>query len=253
MKIRTLIVDDEMLARDRIRQLLQNEPEIVIVGECADGQEAVTAIRKEMPDLVFLDIQMPELDGFGVLEAIRNESAAVIVFVTAHDNYAVRAFEVHAVDYLLKPFDRERFETALRHAMKQVKNSESNLLAQRISAAIAELKTPPKSPDRLTIKDNGRIVFVKLADIDWLEAANNYVEIHEGKQLHLLRQTFEDTEERLPTDKFVRISRSVIVNIDRIKDLQPYCHGDFNVNLFDGTRLTLSRRYHDKLHQLGLG
>ena len=253
MKIRTLIVDDEMLARSRIRQLLQNEPEIVIVGECADGQEAVTAIRKETPDLVFLDIQMPELNGFGVLEAIQNECTPVIVFVTAHDKFALKAFEVHAVDYLLKPFDRERFETALRHAMKQVKNSEGNLLAQRLSAVIAELKTPPKSQDRLTIKDNGRIVFVKVTDIDWLEAANNYVEIHEGKESHLLRQTFEDTEARLPPEKFVRISRSVIVNIDRIKDLQPYFHGDYNVKLFDGTRLTLSRRYQDKLHQLGVG
>jgi two-component system LytT family response regulator len=252
MKIRTLIVDDEELARERIRQLLLDEPEIEIVGECADGREAAISIRKETPDLVFLDIQMPEMDGFNVLENLKADRMPVIVFVTAHDRFALRAFEVHAVDYILKPFDRERFKTALYHALSQVKNREGDLFAQRLSAVIAELKTPSKPVDRITVKTNGRIVFVKTNDIDWLEAAQNYVEIHIGKECHLLRQTFEMIETRLPPDKFVRISRSVIVNIERILELQPLFHGEYAVILNNGVRLTLSRRYRHQLERLGI-
>jgi len=253
MNIRTLIVDDEGLARERIRQLLQHEPEIEIVSECAEGQAAVVAIRKERPDLVFLDIQMPELDGFGVLAAIRGEATPVIVFVTAYDKFALRAFEVHAVDYLLKPFDRERFETALRHAMGQVKNREGEVLARRLSDLLAEVKAPAKSSDRLSVKTNGRIIFVKIGEIDWLEAADNYVELHVGKQSHLLRQTVEAIATRLPPEKFVRISRSVIVNTERIKELQPLLHGEYAVTLLNGTRLTLSRRHREALPRLGVG
>lgn len=252
MKIRTLIVDDESLARERLRQLLESEPEIEIVGECANGREAVAAIRKEPPDLLFLDIQMPELDGFGVLEAIRSEPLPVIVFVTAHDKFALRAFEVHAVDYLLKPFDRERFQTALRHALAQVKNREGSSLVQQMSALLADMKPAARSSDRLAVKTGGRVVFVKVSDIDWIEASHNYVELHVGKEAHLLRQTFEAIEARLPAEKFVRISRSVIVNIERIKELQPLFHGEYSVILHNGLQLTLSRRYRDKLHQLGL-
>jgi two-component system LytT family response regulator len=252
MKIRTLIVDDESLARDRLRQLLQNEPEIEIVGECTDGLEAVAAIRQQSPDLLFLDVQMPELDGFGVLEAIRTEVMPVIVFVTAHDRFALRAFEVHAVDYLLKPFDRERFQTALRHALAQVKNHEGSALSQRLTTLLAELKPAPPSADRLAVKSAGRVVLVKITDIDWIEAAHNYVELHVGKEVHLLRQTIEAIESRLAPAKFARISRSVIVNIDRIKELQPLFHGEYAVTLHNGTLLTLSRRYRHKLPQLGL-
>jgi two-component system LytT family response regulator len=252
MKIRTLIVDDEALARERLRQLLQAEPEIQVVGECADGREAIAAINQESPDLVFLDIQMPELDGFGVLEAIRTEPAPVVVFVTAHDQFALRAFEVHAVDYLLKPFDRERFQMALRHALEQVKNREGNALAQRLSDLLTDLKATPKPSERFAIKSGGRVLFINLSDIDWLEAAHNYVELHVGKQSHLLRQTLESIEARLASGKFVRISRSVIVNTERIKELQPLFHGEYSVLLHNGTQLTLSRRYRDKLPQLGL-
>jgi len=252
MKIRTLIVDDEELARERIRQLLQNETEIEIIGECADGHEAVAMIRKVTPDLIFLDIQMPELDGFGVLEAIKTELAPVIVFVTAHDRFALKAFEVHAVDYLLKPFDRERFETALQHAVGQVKNREGNQLAQRLSAVISELRPPSKASDRLTVKTNGRILLVKINDIDWLEAAQNYVELHVGKECHLLRQTFETIETRLSPEKFVRISRSVIVNVERVMELQPLFHGEYSVILHNGEKLTLSRRYRHQLPRFGL-
>ena len=252
MKIRTLIVDDESLARDRLRQLLEHEPEIEIIGECADGCAAVAAIRRDSPDLVFLDIQMPELDGFGVLASIPADQVPAVVFVTAHDKFALRAFEVHAVDYLLKPFDRERFQLALQRALGQVRNRESNALTTQLSALLAEWKGGAKSIERLAVKSAGRVVFVKTDEIDWIEAAHNYVELHVGKEVHLVRQTFEAIEARLSPAKFVRISRSVIVNTERIKELQPLFHGEYAVLLQDGTQLTLSRRYRDKLPQLGL-
>ena len=252
MKIRTLIVDDETLARERLRQLLQGEPEIELIGECADGQEAVAAITRHGPDLVFLDIQMPELDGFGVLEAITCEPAPVVVFVTAHDKFALRAFEVHAVDYLLKPFDRERFQKALGRALERVKHRETDAPNQAQAAVLAELKPPAKPLERLAVKTGGRVIFVKLAEIDYIEAAHNYVELHVDKQSHLLRETLNSIEARLPADRFVRISRSVIVNIERVKELQPLFYGEYSVTLHNGARVTLSRRYRDKLQQLGV-
>jgi len=252
MKIRTLIVDDESLARDRLRQLLQAEPEIEIVGECADGMQAVAIIQKETPDLIFLDVQMPELDGFGVLQAIRTEPPPVIVFVTAHDKFALKAFEVHAVDYLLKPFDRERFKKALTRALDRVKHRDNTTPDQAQAALLAELKPAAKPPERLAVKTGGRVIFVKVGDVDYIESAHNYVELHVEKQSHLLRETLNAIEARLPQDKFVRISRSVIVNIDRIKELQPLFYGEYSVTLHTGAKLTLSRRYRDKLQQLGL-
>ena len=253
MKIRTLIVDDELLARERLRQLLQSEPDIELVGECADGQEAVEAIEKQAPDLIFLDVQMPELDGFGVLESIPAESAPVIVFVTAHDKFALRAFEVHAVDYLLKPFDRERFQKALSRALERVKHRGNAGETQAQQAAVlTELKPPIKPLERLAVKTGGRVIFLKIDEIDYIEAAHNYVELHVQKQSHLLRETLNSIEARLPAEKFVRISRSVMVNIERVKELQPLFYGEYTVTLQNGTRLTLSRRYRDKLQQLGL-
>jgi two-component system LytT family response regulator len=195
---------------------------------------------------------MPEIDGFGVLEAINLEPAPVIVFVTAHDKFALRAFEVHAVDYLLKPFDRDRFQTALHRAIERVKQRDNEAAQQRQSALLAELRPPAKSPERLAVKSGGRVVFVKLGDIDWIEAAHNYVELHVGKESHLLRETLNAIEARLSPDKFVRISRSVIVNIERVKELQPLFHGEYTVTLQNGTRVTLSRRYRDRLKQLGV-
>jgi two-component system LytT family response regulator len=251
MKIRTLIVDDESLARERLRQLLEENSEIEIIGECSDGQEALTALEKERPELVFLDIQMPELDGFGVLETIRIDPMPVIVFVTAHNQFALRAFEVHAVDYLLKPFDRERFATALNHALEQVKQRSRGEITEKQNAVLAELN-PPKPVERLAVKSGGRVFLIKVQDLDWIEAAHNYVELHVNKQTHLLRDTLNAIEAKLPPDKFVRISRSVIVNIERIKELQPLFYGEYTVILVNGTRLTLSRRYRDKLQQLGL-
>jgi two-component system LytT family response regulator len=253
MKVRTLIADDEELARERMRQLLSGRPEIELVGECADGREAVAAIQSKSPELIFLDIQMPELDGFAVLGAINVEPMPVIVFVTAHDKFALRAFEVHAVDYLLKPFDRERFESALRRALEQVKHRENPARSQAQAAVLTETLAPAKPMDRLSIKGDGKILLVKTADIAWIQAAHNYVEIHEDKRTHLLRETISGIEARLPQEKFVRISRSVIVNVDRVKELQPRFYGEYTVTLQDGTRLTLSRRYRSKLPQLGVG
>jgi two-component system LytT family response regulator len=247
MKIRTLIVDDEPLARSRLRQLLQNEPGIEIIGECADGREAVAAMKKTPPELVFLDVQMPEIDGFGVIEAVGTGPLPVIVFVTAHDRFALRAFEVHAVDYLLKPFDRERFQKALRRAVEQVGNRDSGAIRQRQSALLADL---PSS--RLAVKSGNHVVWVKLDEIDWIGSADNYAELHAGAKSHLLRETLGALETRLGSEHFVRISRSAIVNTRRIKELHRLFYGGYELVLQDGTRLTLSRRHRHKLKQLGL-
>jgi two-component system, LytTR family, response regulator len=248
MKIRTLLVDDEALARARLRQLLQNEPDIEIIGECADGREAVAALKKTAPELVFLDVQMPELDGFGVLEAVGQDHAPVIVFVTAHDRFALRAFEVHAVDYLLKPFDRQRFQKALRRAVEQVRNRDQSAIRRRQSALLADWQS-----SQLAVKSAGHVVWVKLEAIDWIGSADNYAELHVGAKSHLLRETLGALEARLAPEKFVRISRSAIVNTQRIKELHRLFYGSYELVLHDGTRLTLSRRHRNKLKQLGLG
>jgi two-component system, LytTR family, response regulator len=250
-KIRTLIVDDESLARDRLRQLLAKEAEIELVGECSDGRSAVDLIQKEKPDLIFLDVQMPELDGFGVAEALGSNTSPVIVFVTAHDKFALRAFEVHAVDYLLKPFDRERFQKALRRALEQVKQRAAGKMLERQAALIASLKSPP-TEERLAVKSGGHVVWVNLDDVDWIGSADNYAELHVGAKSHLMRETLAALEARLDPRKFVRISRSIIVNAKRIKELKRLFYGGCEITLQSGTKLTLSRRYRDKLKQLGL-
>jgi two-component system LytT family response regulator len=248
-----MIVDDEALARDRLRQLLEAEAGIDIVGECADGREAVAAIQAASPDLVFLDVQMPELDGFGVLEAIAGNAMPVIVFVTAHDQFALKAFEVHAVDYLLKPFDRERFQAALRHAMELAGNKATRGHVESQAAVLAQLRPQPRPLDRLAVRTGSHIVWVPLDDIDWIDSADNYVELHVGSKSHLLRETLNSIEERLPAEKLVRISRSVIVNPQRIKEVRRMLYGGYEIRLTTGVTLTLSRRYRDKLPMLGLG
>ncbi|MGO8699074.1 MAG: LytR/AlgR family response regulator transcription factor [Limisphaerales bacterium] len=247
MSIRALIVDDEQLARDRLRQLLQNEAEIEIAGECADGREAVAAIKKCRPDLVFLDVQMPELDGFGVLEAVGEENMPAVVFVTAHDRFALRAFEVHAVDYLLKPFDQERFQKALRRAVEQARNRDKNTVRERQSALLADWQS-----SQIAVKSAGSVFRVKLEDIDWIGSADNYAELHVGAKSHLLRETLGALETRLAPESFVRISRSAIVNTQRIQELRRLFYGGYEIILHDGTRLTLSRRQRAKLKELGL-
>ena len=250
MSVRALIVDDEPLARQRLRTLLRGEPDIDVVGECADGHEAVAAIRQLQPHLLFLDVQMPALDGFGVLEALGPQPLPAVIFVTAYDAYAIRAFEVNALDYLLKPFDRARFQKALGRARAQIRQSTGAALDPRLTRLLDTLGNRPRPTDRVVIKSAGRIMFLRTDEIDWVEAADNYVRLHVGPESHLLRETMGALEARLDPAKFLRIHRSTVVNIDRLKELQPWFHGDYIVTLQDGTRLNLSRTYRDRVIDL---
>ena len=241
MKIRTLIVDDEPLARERLAKFLRADSDIEVVGESADGRSAIEAINRERPDLVFLDVQMPELGGFGVLQELEPARMPAIIFVTAHDKFALKAFEVHAVDYLLKPFDRERFRLALGRAKEKLQRLTPEALEGQFSALLAQLNPGTRRSDRLAVKCDGRVIFIRTKDLEWAEAADNYVTLHVGADAHLIRETLTSLEERLPSSQFVRISRSVIVNLDRVKEMQPMFHGDYAVILQNGTRLNLSR------------
>lgn len=250
MKIRTLLVDDEALARERLRALLAGEPDLEILGECADGAEAVAAIEREQPDLLFLDVQMPELDGFDVLATARPARPPVVIFTTAYSEHALRAFEVHALDYLLKPFDRERLQVALRRARESLRLARAEALNEKLHALLAEVRPPTQKTDRLVVKSGGRVMLIRTADVDWIESADNYVNLHVGAESHMLRETMASLEARLDPRQFLRISRSTIVNLDRVKELHPMFHGDYVVILRNGTRLNLSRSYRDKLQQL---
>ena len=247
--IRALIVEDEPLMRERLRGLLAKEPGVVTIGECANGAEAVAAIAESKPDLVFLDVQMPGLDGFGVIEAVGVEQMPATIFVTAYDSYAVQAFEVYALDYLLKPFNRTRFQQALERArtrLHQVRIGELN----HPLGALLEDRTGARRPlRRLLVKAEGRISFVNPENVDWVEAAGNYVCLHVGKDVHFLRQTMQTLEAQLPPERFLRIHRSTIVNVERIKALEPAFHGDYVVALLDGTELVLSRGYRRKVEE----
>jgi len=248
--IRTLIVDDESLARERIRDMLASDPAIEIVSECANGDEAIEAIQRLSPDLVFLDVEMPGVDGFAVLDGLPPDRIPTIIFVTAYDQYAVRAFEVYALDYLLKPFDRERFEKALARAKEHITSERSDALSERILRAIEDIKTKPVHLERLVIKMNGHVFFMKAEEIDWLEAEGNYVRLHSGKESYLLRDTISALEAQLDPKRFIRVHRSAIVNVDRISELQPWFHGEYRIVLREGVQLTLSRTYREKLHEL---
>jgi two-component system LytT family response regulator len=256
-KIRTLIVDDEPLARQSIRLLLEADAEMEIVGEAGSGAEAVKAIRRHSPDLVFLDIQMPEMDGFGVVENIEAAEMPVIVFVTAFDRYALKAFEVHALDYLLKPFSDARFEKALQQAKAQIGQREIGSLSRRLLALLEDrdtLREPkPRASrylTRLMVKSASRVFFLKADEIDWIEAADYYVKLHVGRKGHLLRETMSDMEAKLDPDKFIRIHRSTIVNLDRVKEMRPLFNGEYAVILHDGAELKLSRSRREQLQKL---
>ena len=254
--ISTVIVDDEPLARERMRSLLDTEEDVEIVGEAKDGVEAVETILGQSPDLVFLDVQMPKLDGFEVIQTVGAERMPPVVFVTAYDQHALRAFEVQALDYLLKPFDQERFHGALKRVRSQIDNQETRDLGRRLLALVRDLKSdrPAARTDRLVVKSGGRLFFLRAEEIDWIEAAGNYVRLHVGQDGHLLRETMNSIEARLNPETFFRIHRSHIVNIERIKELQPWFNGEYVVILRNGTRLTLSRGYREKLQErLGKG
>ena len=253
-RIRTLVVDDEPIARDWLRTLLAEDPDVKLVGECANGAEAVAAALRERPDLIFLDVQMPEMNGFQVLEELGTERAPVIVFVTAYDEYAVRAFDVDAVDYLLKPFDRGRFRDALARAKRQLLGDPKGELAWKLLSMLKAAEPGRSSATRLLIKADGRIQVLRVADIDWIEAEGHYVSVHAGKTTRLVRETMNELEARLPPKTFVRVHRGAIVNVDRVREIEPLFHGEAVLVLADGKRVTVSRSFRPKLEQaLGKG
>ena len=257
--IKAVIADDEALARDAIRLRLANEPDIDIVGEAADGTEAVELVRARQPDLLFLDVQMPVMDGFEVIEKVSADHLPIVVFVTAHDQYALKAFETHALDYLLKPFTASRFHAAIDRARLEVARAGDHethrrlieLLDERRRANVIRTSTHADPGEgwlvRLAVKRSQRIVLVNVADIDWFESSANYVQLHTRGTSYAVRMTMGELERRLDPARFARIHRSTIVQIDRIKDIVASWHGDFDVALHDGTMLRLSRNYRDRV------
>lgn len=231
--IRAIIVDDEALARERVRSLLAGT-DVSVIEECGSGRDAVDAILEHRPDLVFLDVQMPDLDGFEVLDAVAAEWLPAVIFITAFDAYAIKAFDVHAIDYLLKPIEPERFQRALARASKR------DLLTLLDARPI----------DRLVIRARGKVSFLKPSEIDWIEADGKHVHLHAGRDTHVLRHTLTGLEQRLAPHGFVRVHRSAIVNVDRIKELEPWFHGEYVVILKDGTKLTSSAAHSQALHRI---
>ena len=250
MSIRTMIIDDEPLARERVKRFLRDEDEIEIIGECGNGVDAVGAINEKKPDLVFLDIQMPEKNGFEVIRSLSGKYLPTVVFVTAYDQYALQAFDVHALDYLLKPFTRERLHRAVMRAREQIDGKRFGRIDERLTSLIADLKTEKKYLERLVVKTTGRVFFLKSDEIDWIEAAGNYVKLHVGRETHMIRETMNGIETKLDPDRFLRIHRSTVVHIDRIKELHPMFSGDYAVILRDGTELALSRNYRERFVEL---
>lgn len=248
-RIRSLIVDDEPLARARITELLARENDIEIIDECANGTDAVSAIVAEEPDLVFLDVQMPELNGFGVLEQLNGRRLPVIVFVTAHDAYALKAFEVHALDYLLKPFDRDRFRRTLDRARETIRSRATGDFDRRLGELLSQVGDGKRYLSRMVVKGDESSVLVQVKDVDYFESAGNYIKILVGKDRYLLRETMNGLESSLDPGQFVRIHRSFIVNLDRVRGFEPYFHGDYVVRLHDGRSLTLSRTYRERVEE----
>lgn len=250
MPIRTVVVDDEELARRRITALLETEPDVKVVAECADAAAANLAIAQEKPDLLLLDIQMPGQDGFSVIEAMEEDRRPCVIFVTAYDQYALRAFEAQAFDYLLKPFNRTRFQKVMQRARLQIARQQRDEVDERLASLIKQVRGTDNYLGRIVIRSSGRVQFLHVDDVDWFEACANYVQLHVGKECHLLRRTMSALEKQLDPGKFVRIHRSAIVRIDRIKELQSSFEGDYVVILRDGTRLGLSRGYRQRFDQV---
>jgi len=254
-RVRVLIADDEPLARDCIRLALKDEVGVEILAECADGAEAVNAIRDLAPDLVFLDVQMPTLDGFGVVEAIGPDNMPPVVFVTAYDTHALRAFTLHAIDYVLKPFDDRRFRDTLGHARRQLRRERESELGRRLAAVLREYgpaRDRPAEPatshaTRMLVRRGDRMKFVQTEAVDWFESAGNYVRLHVGSETELVRGTLSGLADQLDPTRFVRIHRSTIVNVSRIREVQPWFGGDYTATLVDGTELRVSRHYRDAL------
>lgn len=247
MSIRTLIVDDVDLARERIKMLL-DDAEFEIVAECANGREAIKAISGLKPDLVFLDIQMPKVGGFEVVEAIGVEEMPAVIFVTAYDEFAVRAFEVNAVDYLLKPFDEARLKRAVERAKREIKRqTPAREVEENLRRLLKEVRPEQKYLKRIPVKSARHTTLVLTEEIDWINAAGHYLELHTGGETHLIREQLSRLEAKLDPEKFVRIHRSIIVNLDSIKSLHPLFNGDHVVVLKSGQKINASRTYHEKL------
>ncbi len=250
-KLRALIVDDEPLARERLRALLRAEDYVEIVGECGSGPEAILFVKNTPLDLVFLDMEMPGCDGLQVIAELPAENRPAIIFVTAYEGFAIEAFEVQAIDYLLKPFDRERFQKALQRVRDHI---ESHQAGEKLARLMAEPPAPAgKKTDRLTVKTDGRVIFLKPDDIVWVEAADNYVVLHLVGSRLMLRETMSALEARLSTANFARVNRSAIVHLDQVKEMQPTAHGDYVLLLRDGTRLPLSRRLRGQFGKFAAG
>ena len=247
MKIRALIVDDEPLARQRIRLLAREEPDLELIGECASTADALAAIERDPPDLLFLDVQMPGMDGFELLQKLSRERLPVVIFTTAYDRHAVRAFEAHALDYLLKPFQPDRFKAAVERARDHLVTQQASSAARGLLDLLASSQASPPAAaapqylTRLTIKSDERVVVMKTVDIDSIESAGNYVAVNAGKQSQILRETLNSLEKQLDPEKFLRISRSAIVNLDRVKELQPMFKGEHVIVLQNGKRLAMTR------------
>lgn len=247
MNIRAIIAEDELVARRCICAMAKAYG-IEVLADCKDGEEAIKSLERYRADLLFLDVQMPGIDGFGVLQALQPETLPAVIFTTSHDQYAVRAFEHHAVDYLLKPFNEERFRKAVDHARLKMENTSNR--GELMTRLLSELNKPRPvrtSPERLVVRSKGQVMFLRVADIDWIEASHNQVKLHIGRDVHLLRQTIGEVEARLDPDDFLRVHRSVIVNVDRIRRLESCGYGEYLVVLHDGKKLSLSRGYRDRL------
>ena len=257
-RLRAVVVDDEPLARKRLLALLADEPDIDVVGEAGGGSAAVRLITAARPDLVFLDVQMPGLDGFEVLRAVAPSHLPLVVFVTAYDEHAIRAFEVAAVDYLLKPVAEARFREAVRRAVDRVAGSAAGPatgggaddVPRQLAALLERLTPPAAAPERFAVRANGSVTFVRVQDIDWVDASDDQVRLHVGRETLLVRETMGQVEARLPAPRFVRIHRSTIVNFDRVREVQPWFKGDYLLILRDGTRLTSGRTYRERVQRL---
>ncbi|HEX6313781.1 MAG TPA: LytTR family DNA-binding domain-containing protein [Gemmatimonadaceae bacterium] len=247
-RLRALVVDDEPVARSHLRSLLEDRGDVQVVGECGDGMTAVEYIRALGPDLVLLDVQMPELDGLGVVRAVGPDRMPAVVFVTAHDQHAVDAFEVHALDYVLKPVHRARFNGAIDRVISLIRTGSTTNRGRLLAEAVERLS--PRGPERLAIKSGDRVLYLRVADIDWIEAADDLVRIHVGKTVYDHRATMAQIEQRLPPSRFMRIHRSTIVNIERIREFQPWFQGDWILVLADGTRLQSGKSYRRRIREL---
>jgi two-component system LytT family response regulator len=251
--IRVVIIDDEPLGRQKLRRLLRSEADVEIVGEFDGGGETVHELRRLSPDLLFLDIQMPERDGFTILKQMGGHNIPHVIFVTAYDQYALRAFEIHASDYLLKPFDRQRFHRSLQHVREDIQKSKTRTVDDRLIALLEDLKASREFPDRLAVKSGGHVHFVRTGELDYIQSAGNYIRLHVGSKSYLLRETMNDIQTKLNPQQFVRIHRSTMVNIESVKELQPWFGGSYVVILNNGTRLNMSRAFRSDLSSTILG